>query len=86
MELVIDAFLINQVSLREVVATLSFLLGHLEEISGSWKDAFQNEWILLEMINAEASGQERKITAEEHQYILDRARNLKALVRQVINE
>lgn len=86
MEQVIDAFLVNQANLRELVGTLSFLLTHLDEVSGSWKDVFQNEWMLLEMVNAEVSEAEREITSEERQYVLDRAKNLRELIRRLVNE
>ena len=42
---VIDEFLVDKVSLRELVSTLSFLLTNLEEVSGNWRNAFQENQV-----------------------------------------
>jgi hypothetical protein len=81
---VIDEFLIDKVSLRELVSTLSFLLTNLEEVSGEWRHNFQEQWEHLEMINADIREQERSLTEAESEFILERAKQLKDLVKKVI--
>ncbi len=81
---VIDEFLIDKVSLRELVSTLSFLLMNLEKVSEEWRNNFQEQWGRLEMINADIREQERGLTEAEREFIIEGAKRLKDLVKKVI--
>jgi hypothetical protein len=77
----LDSFLAAEISLHELLGSLSFLLTHLEEISENCRDDFQENWLLLEMVNAEVREQDRKLTEAERQYTSDKAKHLKDLVQ-----
>ena len=83
---IIDAFLVDEVSLHDLVATLSFLLDHVQDVSLNWKSIFQDEWMLLEIINADVSEQRRKLTNDERQYVLEKAKNLSFLLQEVTRQ
>ena len=80
----LDAFLASEITLRDLVATLSFLYANLDDVSDKWRHPFMDSWADLEVIVAYTKIEQRKLSDDEYTLAIDKAKSIKVLVTQLL--
>jgi hypothetical protein len=84
MRLVIDAYLNGSVGLRDLEATLTFLLSHVQTLPAAWIKRMNGELVTLDILIALAVEERRKLNPQEQALARSTAAVLSSLVDEVL--